>query len=163
MLHAVADLNLPDAWLAAGVVRNAVWDALHGFEAPTALNDVDVVWFDPARASPEEDQRLEDALRRRAPGIPWSVRNQARMHRRHGHTPYRDCLDAMRFWPETATAVRGRVGAGGKVEIGSAWGLEDLVNLIIRPTPYCPPSVFRQRVASKGWLDHWPRLRLEEA
>ena len=28
MLRALAHLDLPDAWIAAGAVRNAVWDAL---------------------------------------------------------------------------------------------------------------------------------------
>ena len=29
-LQAVARLDLPDAWIGAGFIRNAVWDALHG-------------------------------------------------------------------------------------------------------------------------------------
>ena len=43
-LRAVAALELPDAWIGAGFLRNAVWDALHGL--PFGANppsDVDAV------------------------------------------------------------------------------------------------------------------------
>lgn len=58
LLALVRDLGVPDAWIGAGFVRNAVWDHLHG-RAMTALQgDVDVLWFDPARSDPAEDLRL---------------------------------------------------------------------------------------------------------
>lgn len=45
-LQAVRALNLPDWFIAAGFVRNAIWDHLHSLPM-TPLNDVDVVYFDP--------------------------------------------------------------------------------------------------------------------
>jgi hypothetical protein len=39
------ELGLPDCWVAAGFVRNMVWDYLHGFPS-TPLNDIDVIFFD---------------------------------------------------------------------------------------------------------------------
>ena len=48
-LAAVRSLALPDCWIGAGFVRNAVWNALHagvkGFHPPPE-SDVDVVYFD---------------------------------------------------------------------------------------------------------------------
>ena len=41
-LQAVQTLQLPDCFVAAGFVRNMVWDALHDYP-PTPLNDVDVI------------------------------------------------------------------------------------------------------------------------
>jgi hypothetical protein len=153
-------LGLPDAWLAAGAVRNAVWDAAHGFVQPTALTDADVVWFDAAHTCQEEDRRVEMTLSARLPGVLWSVKNQARMHVRNGHAPYADCLDAMRAWPETATAVAARLLPDGTIELQAPYGYADLLDLVLRPTPRCPPAIFAQRVAEKGWLHHWPRLTL---
>jgi uncharacterized protein len=158
MLCAVADLDLPDAWLAAGAVRNAVWDALHHHSEATPLTDADVIWFDPSRPNPSQDRRLETALSERLPGTTWSVKNQARMHRRHGHAPYRDCLDAMRAWPETATTIAARLLPGGAIEFRAAYGFTDLLGLILRPTPLCPLNVFRQRLEAKAWQHRWPRL-----
>lgn len=47
LLKTVAALALPDCYIAAGFVRNMVWDYLHDYDA-TPLNDVDVVFFDRA-------------------------------------------------------------------------------------------------------------------
>jgi hypothetical protein len=160
MLRVVASLDLPDAWLAAGAVRNAVWDALHAYDTATPLADADVIWFAPDRPDPAEDRRLETVLCARLPGVRWSVRNQARMHHRHGHAPYANCLDAMRAWPETATSVAARVVRDGGIALQAAYGFDDLVGLILRPGPHCAPAVFRQRLDSKGWLRLWPRLTI---
>jgi hypothetical protein len=158
MLRAVAALDLPDAWLAAGAVRNAVWDALHAYDTATPLDDADVIWFAPDRADPADDRRLEAVLCARLPGVRWSVKNQARMHHRHGHAPYGDSLDAMRAWPETATSIAARLAHDGTIALQAAYGFDDLVGLIVCPGPSCLPAVFRQRLESKAWLRLWPRL-----
>lgn len=161
MLDAVAGLGLPDAWIAAGAVRNAAWDALHGYPCPTPLVDVDVIWFDPARAGRNVDRDLEHLLARRLPGVAWSVKNQARMHRRNGDAPYRDSLDAMRVWPETATGIAARLDPTGGIELRAAFGFDDLLSLRLRPTPrFVGNPAFRARVEAKRWLEKWPRLRL---
>src|SRR5262249_20762208 len=82
-LGAVAELQLPDAWIGAGFVRNAVWDALTG-RGPAALNDVDVVYFDRSDLRAERDRSVEADLVRTIASAPWSVKNQARMHVRNG-------------------------------------------------------------------------------
>jgi len=41
LLHRVHDLGLPDCWVAAGFVRNAVWDHLHGRDISPLITDVD--------------------------------------------------------------------------------------------------------------------------
>ncbi len=161
-LLAVASLDLPDCWIGAGAIRTAVWDRLHGRPPAPPDGDVDVVWFDPARADPSLDRALEAVLRARAPGPDWSVRNQARMHARNGDAPYRSTMDAMRFWPETATAVAARCTAGG-CEVAAPFGFGDLVGLLLRPTPAFSGArhpAFLARVRDKGWLARWPLLRL---
>jgi hypothetical protein len=161
MLEALADLDLPDAWIAAGAVRNATWDRLHEYPTSTPLADVDVIWFDPRRASRGVDVELEHRLGQRLAGVTWSVKNQARMHRRNGDLPYRDCLDAMGRWPETATGIAARVGPRGAIELSAAFGFDDLLLLRLRPTPrFAADPAFRKRVESKRWLALWPKLRL---
>jgi hypothetical protein len=164
MLHALAELDLPDAWIAAGAVRNAVWDARHGYHRSTPLTDVDVIWFDPARPQREFDVALEQRVSRRLQGVTWSVKNQARMHARNNDAPYCDCLDAMRAWPETATGIAARLDPGGDIELASAFGLDDLVGLLLRPTPrFAGESAFHARLTAKRWLETWPLLRVVEA
>ena len=165
LLGVVAELGLPDCWIAAGFVRNAVWDALHGWEPSPPAGDVDVIWYDPARLDPELDRTFEERLRNAEPGIDWSVKNQARMHARNGDAPYASATDAMRFWPETATAVAARRKPNGACEIAAPYGLEDLMSLTLRPTARFVSDkrpVFDQRVARKEWLEIWPKLTLAE-
>lgn len=162
-LAALRDLGLPDAWIGAGFVREAAWDALHGWPPSPPRGDVDVAWFDPARATAGVDHALEAELRRRRPNASWSVKNQARMHARNGDAPYRDTADAVRHWPETATAVAVRLGPGGDLEILAPHGLGDLAALLLRPTPAFAGerrAVVEARIDGKGWLRRWPGLQL---
>jgi hypothetical protein len=165
LLRIVAGLGLPDCWIGAGFVRAAVWDHLHE-RAPSAPDeDVDVVWFDGAAASADADHAIEHDLRSRDASVRWSVKNQARMHGRNDDMPYGSTEDALRRWPETATAVAVR-SCGDALVMLAPYGLDDLFTMTIRPTP-----VFRgdklplvlTRVREKRWLDRWPLARLATA
>jgi hypothetical protein len=151
-----------DAWIGAGFVRNAVWDHLSGRDTEaTPLTDLDVVFHDPAIETAEQDAAFEAALRTAAPDLPWSVRNQARMHERNGHLPYSDVADALTHWAETAAAIAARLGPQG-VEILAPFGVGDVLEMIIRPTPAfrTKPEIPLARLAAKGWRARWPRLRV---
>ncbi|HSC80630.1 MAG TPA: nucleotidyltransferase family protein, partial [Chitinolyticbacter sp.] len=89
---------LPDGWIVAGFLRNLIWD--HRFGTRTGLNDVDVVYFDALDLGRARERQIEVLLAATVPQVCWQVRNQARMHLRHGHAPYRDCLDAVSRYPE---------------------------------------------------------------
>jgi hypothetical protein len=161
LLRAVEALALPDAWIGAGFVRNAVWDHLHDLPSVTGDMDVDVVYFDRADADRSRDDRLEATLRAALPGVPWSVKNQARMHLRNGDRPYRDTADAIAHWPERCTAVAAR-SVRGRVEVLAPHGIDDLVDLVVRPTAAFAdrPSVVLERIRAKRWVERWPRLRI---
>lgn len=163
LLRALAQLDLPDAWIGAGFVRNPVWDILHGRSPDLAgLADVDVVFFDAADPGTERERQVEAALAALCPGVAWSARNQARMHLRNGDAPYRDAEDAVRHWPETATSLATRT-RDGQVELLAPHSVGDLAGLILRPTPTTAArprhlEAYRSRVRSKGWAQRWPRL-----
>lgn len=162
-LSAVQALDLPDGWIGAGFVRDAVWDHLHGYGHQPIAGDVDVVWFDREQCDPEYDRALEDQLRHRAPTFNWSVKNQARMHQHNGNPPYDSTGNALRYWPETATAVAVRLRDRAFIDTLAPWGLEDLFELRLRPTPQFEHeklAVFSHRVASKKWLTRYPLLQL---
>ncbi|QIT29364.1 nucleotidyltransferase family protein [Raoultella terrigena] len=162
-LYAVQTLRLNDGWIGAGFVRDAVWDHLHGYGQRPVGGDVDVVWFDAARCTADGDRLLEAALNQVSPAFDWSVKNQARMHHHSGNAPYRSTEDAIRYWPETATAVAVRIGDTGLIEVIAPYGLADLFALRLRPTPQFEQqrlSVFKHRVAAKRWVERYPLLQL---
>ncbi|MEZ5935294.1 MAG: nucleotidyltransferase family protein [Alphaproteobacteria bacterium] len=164
-LAAVRDLDLPHGWIAAGFVRNRVWDHLHGHAEPTPPNDIDVVYFDPNSQDEVVEKRHEAALQARLPGQPWSVKNQARMAGVNGDPPYRDLAHALACWCETPTPVGARLTAAGGVELIAPLGLDDLFDLIVRPTPHArshPAKLaqYRERMARKNWPRLWPGIRV---
>ncbi|HEV2563724.1 MAG TPA: nucleotidyltransferase family protein [Microvirga sp.] len=160
LLSHVERLGLPDGWIGAGFIRNTVWDVLHGRAIDVSrLNDVDVIFFDPGDTRRERESDLQNRLHEHAPGMAWSVKNQARMHLRNGDSPYRDTVDAVAHWAETATAIAAR-SIRGRVEVMAPHGVEDLLNLIVRPTPpfEWKMEVYRERVLGQDWPARWPKL-----
>ncbi len=166
-LAALRALELPDGWIAAGFVRNRVWDHLHAFAEPTPPGDVDVVYFDPDCLDEAVEKRFEAALLNHHPGEPWSVKNQARMAGVNGDPPYRDTADALTRWCETATPVGARLTAAGVIEVIAPLGLDDLFAMTVRPTPHArkhPDKLrqYRERMATKNWPRLWPRIRVHD-
>ncbi|QJC53952.1 nucleotidyltransferase family protein [Paenibacillus albicereus] len=153
----------PGAWLAAGYIRNLVWDRLHGRAERTPLDDADVVYHDPRCTDEAAEKPWEQALAGARPGLRWSVKNQARMHHKNGDEPFRGVADAMSRWPETATAVGLRLTQDGRLEAIAPHGLSDLLAMRLRPSPLQrDESLFGRRVAAKGWLERWPLVRLAD-
>ena len=165
LLRITADIRAAEFWIGAGVLRNAIWDHLHDRSIDVIFDgDVDVVFFDTADIASQCDERLEAHLRSLRPEVPWSVHNQARMHLRNDDAPYRDVQDAIRHWPETATAIAAR-WSGSCLEMLAPHGIDDLVQLIVRPTPEFAHKLpqYRARVAAKAWAARWPRLKIMES
>jgi hypothetical protein len=163
-LRAARELALPDWCIAAGFVRNRVWDALHGVAPRREPHDVDVLFFDPADAGRAREADAEAYLGLKMPGTAWEVRNQARMHVAKGLPPHRDTAHAMTFWLETPTAVGIRLDADDTLSLLAPFGVEDLVGLVCRPTPWgaARRADYASRIAAKRWHVLWPRLRFAE-
>ncbi|MGP9566184.1 nucleotidyltransferase family protein [Halomonas sp. AOP5-B2-8] len=157
-LFIASSLGLSDWCLAAGFVRNTVWDRVHGYSCATALSDIDLIYFDPDNTSEETDRGLEQQLKTIS-DFPWSVKNQARMHIRNSDSPYASTEDAMSYWVEVETAVGATLDDSGEVVIVAPFGVEPLFNYSITLNPKRPKPVdFRKRMAEKRWLEIWPEL-----
>lgn len=158
-LYCVQQLNLPHCYLAAGFVRNLVWDHLHQKLISTPLNDVDVIYFDETESNPDFYKIIESELSLLMPELNWEVRNQAIMHKRNGDKPYLNIIDAMSYWPEKETAVAIRKLDDGRYECIAAFGFESLFNLQVTHNPKRSLEIFSDRVTSKSWLAQWSNLR----
>jgi len=160
-LRALAGLALPDAWLAAGFVRNFVWDALHGYP-PTPLNDLDVIVSDSQDSEGVRGREAQAELLNQLQEHQWQVTSQALMHLRNGDRPYLDCADAMSFWPEIETASGARINRADGIEVNAPFGLDSLMAGRITANPKRAREIFLDRVRSKRWLQQWPRLELTD-
>ncbi len=82
-LDYVSKLNLPQCYIAAGFVRNLVWDSLHNFDLLTPLNDFDVIYYEQHELDSNTYLNYEAKLKECMPEVNWQVRNQASMHTGH--------------------------------------------------------------------------------
>jgi hypothetical protein len=160
-LTMVRSLNLPDWCIAAGYVRNFVWDYLHGKAERTPLNDIDILYYDVSDELEDTEKRYEEQLRKQNQAYDWSVKNQARMHVRNHDDRYESSEAAMMRWPETVTAVGVTLDDHDEIRIVAPFGLNDLFDLIVRKSPYFKDSeYYLNRVNAKGWKEIWPRLKI---
>ncbi|AEB28876.1 protein of unknown function DUF925 [Carnobacterium sp. 17-4] len=153
ILKAVEKLNLTDAWVCAGLIRNKVWDKLHNTTTP--INDIDVIYFDTSDISLEIEKQLEKKLSCLLPNQPWTVKNQARMHSKSGFDPFTSSYDGVAHFPETPTAIAVRF-YNKKIEIIAPHGLNDLFGLTVKPTPFYQQdsefhSIYVDRIQNKKW------------
>ena len=161
VIRAAEQLGLPDWMIGAGFVRNKVWDHLHGIARPMVdTADIDLIYFDPAD-SREETEKAHDARLRTMLDVPWATKNQVRMHTVNNNQSYVSSSDALSRWVETATAVAVALDCG-RMRLIAPYGINDLVNLIVRPTPFFKDRLqtFHDRVTAKQWLVKWPKLRV---
>lgn len=161
-LREVQKIDLKQGCVSAGAIRNLVWSQLMQQEIP-GLHDVDVVFFDPIK-SYSDNKKIQDALKLEYPVLNWEVKNEFYMNTHNNkETPkFRSVADAIAHFTETATAVGACLGDDNQLEIIAPYGLDDLFELKLRPTPYFENnrSIFTKRVESKGWTSKWPQLKL---
>ncbi len=162
-LRAARTLGLPDWCIAAGFVRNRVWDHLHGISPPRPPADIDVLYYDKADLSKATEQAFEARLNARLPA-PWQVRNQARMHIPKDLPQHASTSDSMTCWLETVTAVGVRLEADDTLTVVAPLGTDDLLGLCCRPTAFghTRRHEYDARIASKRWAELWPKVRFLE-
>jgi uncharacterized protein len=143
VLATVREVDLPDAWVGAGTIRDLVWGQLYGagFE-PDDVRDIDVAFFDPHDLRPAADEQATRRLGQAWPQVPWEASNQAAVHtwyaREFGGDPVSPLLtiaDAVATWPETATAVAVRLSPSDDIEVCAPLGLADLLDGVWRRNP----------------------------
>jgi hypothetical protein len=166
-LDAARAVDPPDWLIGSGVIRNLVWDCLHGFDRPTMPNDLDLVFFDTTALGEEREQELQHALAAKAAGIPWDVKNQAAVHLWYRDAfgvdvePLTSSADAVATWPETATPVAIRLLPDNSLRVVAPCGLADLFGLVCRRNPRrVPVEGYRRRVHSKRIAERWPMVTI---
>lgn len=164
VLEIVASLQLPDAWVCAGTIRNFIWNLLSQKEAFDEETDVDVVFYDPT-ISYEETLFIEEKLRKAYPEYHWELKNQVYMHQHSPNTKsYTSSCDAISKFPETSTSIAAHLLPQQQVELFCPYGLEDILAFRVCPTPHFLAdedrmTVYRERLSKKNWKDKWKQLQ----
>lgn len=169
-LRAGRSLGLSSWCIGAGVLRNLVWDHLHGHGEATPCDDLDLVYFDPDDLNPATEARLRAQLLSCCPNSVWDVTNQAAVHlwyaTRFGQEvePLPSLVDGLATWPEYATAVGVCLTAQDEIEVLAPFGLDDLFNMLVRHNPArVSADAYRSRVLAKRFAQRWPRVVVFDA
>jgi len=165
VLQLAKSLELPDWWICAGFVRSKIWDTLHDYEAKTAMPDVDVIYYDSLHQDEIYEQSLETKLMNIDATIPWSVKNQARMHVVNNMPPYSSSVNAISKFPETATALGVTLDELNNVILTAPCGIEDVLSLQVKPKAHFLESkerlhMYKNRVIKKNWQSKWPNITI---
>ena len=157
-----------DWWVGGGVLRDLVWDRLHGDFDPARVKDVDLAFYDPLDLSHAREVELERALAARLPDVTWDAKNQAAVHlwyqRRFGVevAPLLSAADGVATWPETATAVAVRLCVDDSLEVLAPCGVADLLGGVCRRNPRrVTVEEYQRRVVRKGVAQRWPKVVFE--
>lgn len=134
VLPAIAQQPLANWWLAGGAIRNTVWRSLFA-DCALTIKDFDLAFFD-AQGDREQERSANATLAAQFPDYVFDVKNQASFARwRTGRRPYSSTEDGIADWLHTATAVGVRCDRHNHWEFFTPYGLDDLFDGIIRPTP----------------------------
>lgn len=165
ILKAAKTLKLPDWWICAGFVRSKIWDTIHDFEKRTPLSDIDVIYFDCSNVEESYEKSLEKQLIECMPNIPWSVKNQARMHTINNLPAYSSSVDGIANFPETATALGVKLDEEDNLLLTAPHGINDVIQLVLRPTPPFESTkelitIYENRIRKKNWSSIWPMISI---
>ena len=165
VLGAARACAAPDWWVGGGVLRDLVWDGLHGGFDADRVKDVDLAFYDPLDLSHAHEVELERELAAELPGVTWDAKNQAAVHlwyrRRFGVDVPRlvSAADGVATWPETATAVAVRLHADDSLEVLAPCGLADLLGGVCRRNSRrVTVEEYQHRLLDKGIAQRWPNV-----
>ncbi len=159
ILVSVRALDLPDWYLAAGVIRNTVWDILHGYTKRTKLNDIDVVYYDPKGKIVDKD--IEKKLHTLYPAYSFEVVNQAFVHETYRVKPLvKSTCEGISTFVEVPTCIGVRLEKDNSLTICAPYGLDDLFTLQVKKVslPFISQELYSKRIKEKQWQKNWPKL-----
>ncbi len=155
---------LPDAWIVAGCLVQAVWNGLTNRPVDYGINDYDVFYFDPDTSWAAEDaaiRQLHDAFANL--GVSVEIRNQARVHlwypQKHG-LPYpalRSSTEGIDRFLTKNTRVGIRRRQDGH-DVYAPDGFDDIAGMIVRPNPGPNFSAANYGEKARRWKDLWPEI-----
>lgn len=167
VLRTARACDLPDWYVGAGVIRTLVWDALHGFQQPTAPSDVDLAFFDPCDLSRARDRAAQRILMNLMPEAPWEATNQAAVHLWYADlfgqevSALSSTTEAIATWPETATCVAVKLLPDDHLQVVAPFGLDDLMGLRLKRNPTrVPVEEYHRRIKAKRIRERWPQVTI---
>ncbi len=160
--------HLPALTICAGTIRDLVWnDKLHQHQS-LKLGDINVYYNDPGQTY-EDFLILLEQLNQQHSRYLWNLNNIALPVRHETQRHFHDSIEkTIADFPEKCTCVGVQKDNTGRYRILAPYGLNDLFELKVQPSPNYEPhkpgfARYQNRLALKHWQDHWPELKIADA
>lgn len=158
-IAASMSIDLPNWCIVGGLIRDLAWGRILGREV--VPRDIDLIYFDPLRTTPESDWEIEEHLSQIS-GLPFRLNNQARMHQFNSESKYTSVIDAMTKFPTTVSAI----GITGSEDLSplvfSIFGYGALFEPVFQITPHFSSTGregdFDEYLRRNGLFDRWPEV-----
>ena len=171
MLEYIAELQLPNFYIAAGCVFQTVWNYQDGRDLNYEVKDLDVIYYHPWDLSIDTDMKYYEMIQEyaRSHSIPYGVdvSNEARMHlwkeKKEGEKvlPYQNSEDAIGRWIATVHAI-GITLEDGNIKVYAPYGLSDIFSRTIRPIKHSGNSKELYNKKVMGWKNRFSKLTVVE-
>lgn len=125
--------DLPNWCIVGGLIRDFAWGKI--FNRSVLPRDIDLIYFNDNDLSAETDWEIESVLQRTS-GLPFRVRNQARMHTFNAEEKYSSVVDAMSKFPTTVSAIGITSNPSREPVIFSVFGYSALFDPTFQITPH---------------------------
>jgi uncharacterized protein len=168
LLERLPALNLPDCWLVAGCLFQAVWNKQASRPLETGVKDYDIFYFDDRDLSYDAEDRVIHRVAAALAdlGQTIEVKNQARVHlwyRQRFGTDYpqlRSAADGIDRFLISCTCVGIGAGQDNAMQLYAPYGLADLFAGNLRRNPLNAPGAgFLEKAES--YRARWPHLRID--
>ena len=158
----LAELELPDSYLAAGCLSQTVWNHVSGFPPTHGITDYDVLYCDLDDLSWDGEDRI---IRRCGVafadlGVDVQVRNQARVHlwfpEKFGipRKPLRSTREGIDSFLHCCSALGLRKTVDG-YDVYAPFGFSDVFGMVVRPNyRYALPGPYEEK--ADRWRRTWP-------
>ena len=161
----LAELGLPDCYVAGGCLCQTVWNRICGLPPTHGIIDYDIFYCDLSDLSWEGEDRVihccEEALANL--GVKVQVRNQARVHlwypQKFGvpQEPLRSTSEGIDGFLTRCSAHGLRRSAGGGYDVYAPFGFAEVFAMIVRPNyVHNLPRQYQEK--ADRWKQTWPRI-----
>lgn len=172
ILDYIAELKLPNFYIAAGSIFQTVWNYYDGKELNYGIKDIDVIYFDNSDIRVEKDLEyyniIKNYVKQKNLNYEIDVSNEARMHlwkMEHGQgsnlKPYKNSEDAISKWIATIHAI-GITKENNQIRVYAPYELSDIFSKTIRPIKHNGNSkeLYNKKVSS--WNERFKGLTIIE-
>lgn len=171
ILDYIANLKLPNFYIAAGSIFQTIWNYYDRRPLNYGIKDIDIIYYDQKNLTKEKEQALEDKiiayLKTQNMNYKVDVHNEARMHlwkkenENKDIDQYQNSEDAIAKWIATVHAI-GITKKSNKISIYAPYGLSDIFSKTIRPIkhPTNSKQLYDKKVSS--WQKRFTNLNIIE-